>query len=175
VSTEQQTTVEQRQALRQRYDLEMHPSCRQCGGEMVNTRIDLNDGTLRWRCPRDERIRYTSSSAAEILAAVADADALPAALAEVERLREAFAKAREREDNLAVAVTESHDAHDRDKRALRRQQSALEWYAAPVRYLSRWPVKTEVAEDGGILRNQELEAKRQKAWERIFPPEVPSP
>ena len=87
VATEQHASPEQRQALRQRYDLEMHPMCRECGGEMVNTRIDRDDGTLRWWCPRDERVRYTSAFASEILAAVDDADALAAALIEVTRLR----------------------------------------------------------------------------------------
>jgi len=144
----QQTTTAIRAALRRRYSPEPVPTCPYCHKAMA-LKYQATKTHELYGCPDDhcERDRYIGVP--DVLAAVGDADALAAALAEAGRLREAFTKAREREDNLAVAVTESHDAHDRDKRALRRLRAALEYYADETHYLSRWPVKTELAEDGG--------------------------
>jgi hypothetical protein len=74
---------------------------------------------------------------------------LAVALAEVARLREALSRAMDREDNLAVAVTESHDAHDADKRELRRLRAALGWYADASHYQYDAWMHTEVEEDRG--------------------------
>jgi hypothetical protein len=96
--TEQRTTPEMRQALRQKYTPEPEPRCPECGEPMAN---DDDAGNIIphretwWRCPahpeqRDATfpLRYGDP---RILALLDDADALAGALAEVEGLRSGLA------------------------------------------------------------------------------------
>ena len=65
------------------------------------------DGEARYQCPLDGRIRYKSAGDLDILAVVADADALAAALAEVERLRTALGE-------IGASINFSYDAIEGD-------------------------------------------------------------
>ena len=124
MGSEQRTTPEQRAYLRRKYSRKL---------------------TI-WRSLMGQ---YGDS---DVLAAVADADALAGALAEVADLRDALDRACDREDNLAVQVTESYDAHDRDKRALSRLRAALDLLKPRV-HPEQWRLLAvyRSPEDGRVL------------------------
>ena len=108
MTAEQRTTAEQRQALRDRYTRQhQRPVCPKCGLHM-----DIKSGDdywTEWQCPDDchhRTLAKTRNGDLDALAAVDDADALAAALAEVERLRGALfaiTKAEDLDEAVMVA------------------------------------------------------------------------
>jgi hypothetical protein len=126
--TEQRTTPETRQALRQRYTPEPEPTCEICESAMVY-RDTYGDGSQRWDCtvnshhPQFSSWRNTGD--ADVLALCNDADALAGALAEMGQLRDALAFYADL-SNYFIRRPEQHDqatfqeaeiAMDRGKRA----------------------------------------------------------
>ena len=94
MTAEQQTTAEGRAELRQRYTPEAAPKCGTCKKRMVQCYDFWNSASdatyIVYRCPLNHSSYDARKGDSDILAAVADADALVGALAEVERYRAAL-------------------------------------------------------------------------------------
>ena len=95
MTAEQQTTPEQRAALRQRYTPEPVPKCGTCKKRMVQCYDIWNSASdatyIVYRCPLNHSSYDARKGDSDILAAVADADALAGALATVGRFRDSLA------------------------------------------------------------------------------------
>ena len=147
MTAEQQTTPEQRAALRQRYTPEPVPKCGTCKKRMVQCYDFWNSASdatyIVYRCPLNHSSYDARKGDSEILAAVADADALVGALATVGRFR----------DSLAFYRTEAE-----------RYRAALCFYADPHLYADHFehdPVDYErvssVDIDGGAIARAALD------------------